>query len=118
MVVVGTGIVASIGRNVGEVPLPSDRWSSFKADVLAATARAGAVVFSGTGQGVYEDVEEAFTVIVTTTSDVDLVAVVADLALAATKYEQEAIALTVGRTLFVPGSLRLTGGQATRSPAA
>lgn len=101
--------VISIGRNLptgGELEL--GEWLAFRADVLVSVRNLGGTLFfAGEGNGIYEgETETSFTVI----ADIPYVAnhlgaLRAQLAPLASAYGQDAIAVTVGATTFVGGTV-------------
>lgn len=88
-------IVISIGRNIGDEPMPLDRWLSFTLDVLQAVE--GEQLFVGYGVGQYEGgAEESFTIIASGSVSRDTLAHLSE------KYEQQSIAYSViNQTEFV-----------------
>jgi len=104
-------VVISIGRNIGDEPMSTYSWDGFRGAVRALVdAYAGPVVFAGTGEGIYDGLEEeAFTVIgAESTENIgtrakDLQTLKSELRSLAGDYRQDSIAWTRGTTLFLKG---------------
>lgn len=106
-------IIISIGRNVGSEPMSDEAWEAFKAEVLNRATHpllweSKGPDYTGCtyGVGIWEGVEEQTMVCnVVGTSWFDTLnatgALSRTLGKLATKYNQDAIALTVGRPTMV-----------------
>jgi hypothetical protein len=96
-------ITVSIGRNVPRhLPLTAVEWRTFRNETLATVETFGEVHFFGEGTGVYQgSTEESFTVVGTVE---DIAGIRRSLAILATFYRQDSIALTQGTTSFVEGA--------------
>ncbi|MGH2569538.1 MAG: hypothetical protein ACRDGA_14465 [Bacteroidota bacterium] len=99
-------LVVSIGRNIGAEPMPNDVWQDFRDDVASVILGFGLVVFTGFGDGDWnEDDEESWTVIVSvggqvSERDAEYRRVLAELSALCDNYDQDAIAVTLGTTVF------------------
>lgn len=102
-------VTVTIGRNVGESmdarPMSTGTWEAFREEVEEAVARnVGHPYFTGTGIGRSEQwgQEDAFTVIAAEPFYSDVrEALLKDLAEVGRLYGQEAVAVTIGETIFV-----------------
>lgn len=96
-------VVISIGRNIGKLPMGATAWDRFKADVMEVVDNGeNKIHFTGNGNGYYEGREDSFTVIFNA-EVTSLARIEQSLKPIAKKYDQEAIALTVGTTELVRG---------------
>ena len=90
--------VISIGRNVKGIPMTWKDWDMFKNELMLLIEKheENEIHFVGEGTGIYEgQTEQSFTVIFSGQID--------GLPLLATRFDQDAIALTVGITKFIQG---------------
>lgn len=102
-------LAASIGRNIGTgAPMCPRRWDAFQRDTRDALSVAP-VVFSSayTGEGEWDGVREesAYVVVSLDLDHIDATPVRDALATLASRYGQEAIALSVSVPTFVPASV-------------
>lgn len=100
--------VVSIGRNVGDRPMPPDDWRSFRIQVGLLARNVGEIVFAGDGFGydtATDRVERSYTVVFTAEEPFDWVERFArGLAYLAAAFCQKTIAWTSGDTSFVPAN--------------
>lgn len=91
----------SIGRNIGKHPMSATEWDRFKADIMDLIDIAEADIhFTGEGLGIYKGATEpSFTVTFTTTQE-HIGKIKELLGVIAYRYNQEAIAMTTGRTIL------------------
>jgi len=107
-------ITVSIGRNVGRVRMHDEDWNDFQLDLRTALERLDVEpYFTGTGFGPWHDLdllEESFTIVGGLPDEAPRVDLVHELSRLAFVYSQEAIALTIGDTLFATASAYETFG--------
>lgn len=98
----------TIGRNVGDVPMPDEQWHAFQQDVnsiIGNVADPGGFFERHTGIGVWslapeQSHKQAFGQDEPLT-DLDLHNVRVNLAELARRYQQDAIALTIGQSELI-----------------
>lgn len=91
-------ISITIGRNVGEQPMPETNWKSFLWDTgraLQKRAKIDGIIFSGHGLGIWGKVNESSHAYIVLADGVDESALKADLAKLAKKYRQDAIGCAI-----------------------
>lgn len=102
-------ITATIGRNIGDVPMGTSRWKTFPTDVRRILVRAatdnGANIIdvaTRTGEGTWGgELEESASVTVVTNGLPNMTRIRTRLAALAARYEQDAIALAVGESELI-----------------
>jgi hypothetical protein len=102
-------MTVSIGRNIGDGlstrPMDTDTWERFQREVqYTVEAAVGPVYFAGTGRGWSEEwgVEDAFTLVAEEPGYGDIRdRLLDDLARSGRYFGQDAIAVTIGNTVFV-----------------
>lgn len=103
-------VYVSIGRNIGETPMPDDRWAAFQDDVWDALIDLGTVFTLAEGDGIYDGRVERSAVAVAEVDEADLPYLRDRLAVLAGRYQQECIALAVvPRVEFVPAATAVEG---------
>lgn len=101
----GRTVSVTLGRNVGNVPMPLDRWEEFRTLIGAALANLLAPDFAASydGRGEWQGIAEDSTILVASgiTRPVTSDYLRAVLSTYAEEFGQDAIALTVGETFLV-----------------
>jgi hypothetical protein len=94
-------ITASIGRNIGRVPMEEAQWDAFR-DIVDQALRDHEVTvfFAGEGTGEYEGVREAAATWVGSTVRRPDVALESELGSIAGLFGQASIAVTYGETIL------------------
>jgi len=93
-----------IGRNVGRVRMHDDDWNFFQSDLRTLMERLGVETsFVGRGFGPWKDdlMEESFTIVGGLPDETLRPDLVDELSRLAFVYSQEAIDLTIGKTVLV-----------------
>lgn len=97
-------VTIGVGRNIGPTPMPDQAWLLFRAELRACLTELAADVHGWTTESAWGR-EQSYWV---ARSSLSLPALEARLVDLAGRYQQEAIALTVGTTLLVrPAPVRL-----------
>ena len=91
-------VTVSIGRNVEDVPMPLAEWRRFRADVRRALGGVRPYVSDARTIGEWAGVAEESRTWVAPIAAQDVQTLVASMADLATRYRQDAIAVTVGTT--------------------
>lgn len=95
--------IVTIGRNIGDEPMPEYRWLEFKSEAIRLALEWGPVVVIAEGEGEYEAgmQEGTFTVTATGRSGSRKGPILEGAARLARKYSQRSIAVTFGQPMFI-----------------
>jgi hypothetical protein len=89
----------SIGRNVGDEPMPKSQWRKFVADVLWAVSQSGGTVYATAyGKGEWDGIPERNAVVTFANADPSLNEKLRTLA---KQYRQEAISVIAGKNELI-----------------
>lgn len=98
-------ITITIGRNIGPHPLPNPGWSKFRSRITHMLAGHAIHVEDALSRGKWMDAEEDTSTWVACIDERYLAEITRNLERAAAEFDQECIALTVGKTKMVEPKL-------------
>lgn len=99
-------LTVSFGRNVGTVPMPDSKWRRFRRDVQSVLCQTvGCPDTKHYGHGLWDGIREESSVVTVFEPRSEYVPkLLAELSRVANRYDQDAIAVTNGETVFAERS--------------
>jgi hypothetical protein len=96
-------VTVSIGRNIGTVPLASAGWSQFRDAIAGILTDHGATIHvrGASSVGEWQGIEEDSSTFVADLDREVIDRLLQDIGTIGARYGQEAVAVTIGRTVLV-----------------